>query len=901
MNRNLKILCIVVATTIFLSSCDQITKMQVPQTVSVKTKAEYSAPLGTASMSLSDYLSADTLNNVLGSSDITAYDYQPDSTTTQEFLIDYPLEEIPIDISSYFSDMDFTTDLSDMSFSKDIEIPDLSVSDFSSSISVSEMTDSIKDLISFGTLDSVTLLEPGSGNELSTSEIETATGSELSMDFTISSPTFDTVTYSAGSLDLTFTSSSTPSSDYAADVTVSLLHDTTVLSTSDETDIGQGGTIEIPLSGVTLYPDMTISIEVTASGGEDPTVTTSGVSYKENTYDLAAVMSDTEFSSVTGLTVDDADLSVSQSIDMSSASDSFVEATISTGSLSLQAALPDGWSGVTLTPSSMTLGGGLDGATLSDDSSVTDAAFAQTSDLSGATLTPDDITVTGTITVSMSDATLVFAEDADTTIDLTGSVSIDELSSATVDLGSDNDFDVSYSSALPTAVSEYISEMDFSEVGIDVSYVNTLPEGNDIDMTVSSDFFGIGDTTKTIAAATSSATDLSFTTKGSTVDISSNSTVDFNAAMSLPGATTANPSYVTLTDISFGETYTISADVSVVMDWSSVTLNADTSALSQSGTISTGVSLDSIFSSSSMPTALQDIFDNVDLTELPIYLVLEKPDLDALNDFSVTGTVLIQTNDSGTIANQTYLAGSSSGSADIGFVDALSMEENDDGVVTTTLSEDNTSANADLTDIVNARPSGDLEVSYDISMGDSSSTSGITITKTQYDALADSGATSIKITAYIVLPLSLKLNSDVTIDDLLSAFGSSSSSSDLFSRSEATSTEDLEDYLSVIKSFALDYNLTLPVNGLDATISLEDTTSGISKALSLSGSSLSFTTDEITSILSTYPFEPTISMTLSATDSTGEFTVLRDTTADVSAVVDIQTDGSITLFGQEAN
>ena len=130
-NNFLKI-TISVFTIFMLFSCEQFTNLQIPESVSVATGAEYNVALGTISKNTSDFFDVSTLKNTIQDSlgtTASLYDYTPAGDDTLAYLLHYPIYEVPIDIGSYFKGFNLDTlfNSSDMGFSFDqqISIPDI--------------------------------------------------------------------------------------------------------------------------------------------------------------------------------------------------------------------------------------------------------------------------------------------------------------------------------------------------------------------------------------------------------------------------------------------------------------------------------------------------------------------------------------------------------------------------------------------------------------------------------------------------------------------------------------------------------------------------------------------------------------------------------------------------------
>ncbi len=103
---------------------------QIPQKVSVKTDADYNFALGNFEKDFSENLS---VSKMIGDLQLPnngkVYDYWPNKKgDTQAFLMYMPLQEIPIDIGSYFDKGTLAEKIESISFSKDIEVPEVSFS-----------------------------------------------------------------------------------------------------------------------------------------------------------------------------------------------------------------------------------------------------------------------------------------------------------------------------------------------------------------------------------------------------------------------------------------------------------------------------------------------------------------------------------------------------------------------------------------------------------------------------------------------------------------------------------------------------------------------------------------------------------------------------------------------------
>src|SRR5574344_1095974 len=129
----------------FFISCN----WEIPKSVSVKTNADYNFTIGSIdNIKLSEYLSAEILSEKMPSSSETTfkiYDYDPNETSkSKQFLIDFSLKEIPLDIGKYFDNMDFTAGLTGLDFNQTFDIPDISMNDISNEISFPDLNERIR-------------------------------------------------------------------------------------------------------------------------------------------------------------------------------------------------------------------------------------------------------------------------------------------------------------------------------------------------------------------------------------------------------------------------------------------------------------------------------------------------------------------------------------------------------------------------------------------------------------------------------------------------------------------------------------------------------------------------------------------------------------------------------------
>lgn len=856
---------------LFLTACN----FGIPEKIYLKLKSQYAFSIGDYEKKLSEYISVDSILDSLESSSSTVnfdiYDYNPNSSAPyQQYLMNFSFGEIPINISQYLEDMDFAKDISSISFDKDIEVPSLEMSSSpTSSITLPDINSKIQSNIS---LSDLTLPVPASGS-VSTSLLIPVTG-----------VTYSSITFSAGYMNVTVT----PPSGISGNLSLNMAIGTK--SASGTVNASTAKTIKIPLSGLTLSQTIALSVTGTSSTGSAGTYTLS-----------FALSDDTEISKVTGLTMDlgsDGDMDISQTINMSTNS-AFVNCVIGSGEVTVSSALPSGWSNITL-DSSIALSGGLTASNSEFTDNNTGSDFINKSlDLSGKTYTAGNISTSGTISITLSNSTIVL--NGTNTVDLTLNCDIETVSSATIDLDSISDqLSINDTESLPTGMQNYISYVVLNSSGISGTYKNTLPTGNDITIAAISNFFGLGSTgnpvTETLAANTTNE-EIELTSSGTkTIHPATDTEIDFSIDINLPGATNEHPEYVTLSNITLGETYNISISLTPVFDWDS--LGLDPSAVTSiSDSIDTGFDVGTIFDQ--LTSILEDdtIVEKLEFEEVPLYLYAVAPGVDSFPvDMAFEGTLKgkIGTTEVELLPTATEIAaGTTSAEIPLSFT-GNDLTINSDDIVINDLEEDfdnDCCTKADLADLINANLDGTLQIEYDLGITGSGLNGEIVIEKEDLEGLSIS---SICMIARLVIKLKLNITDEITMD--LLKLGDIEAGTDLFDRTEATDYEDFEKFIDIINNISIMYTVENGVfNYTDATknvkIEMVSTNPNIEKTLSLGGGSISLSVDEMKSVLNSSCFAPTINMIA----PTGTISIQRNAGISMNAAIILYADGQVLI------
>ena len=887
---------------------------KIPESVSVKTDAEYNFTIGTFSEKLSKYLSVDTLTEQMesSSSDVSfyVYDYYPESdrqkiasggTASQKFLVDFSLQEIPIDIGSYLDKMDFADQLKGMSFDQTFDVPDLSVSSFEEPINLSDINKKIRENadLNFGAI----TIPHGINGTLSEEQCPL-------QNVTVNAPEFKALEFYSGSLVLTVICKEPPV--VSTNLKISLLDgDGKEITSVSNVDLLTQSEIFLPLAGKTLVPKMKLKVSGTSSGG------TSG---NNSTYSISASFSDdSTISRATGLTMSIDPVFINQEVKIET-EDAFVSCEIGDKSetekslLSILTKLPDGWTGVTA-DREINLSGAITAADAEFDKTGESDEYLikRTLLLNGKTYSKKetggvlsgDINVGGTINISLNNADIVLPNGEAPKIMISTSCSITKVTSMTIDLSkyeSPIETKVEVNEDLPSEVSDFIEKIQLNPSGMNVKYYNTLPAENDIEFTVKSGFFGIADKTDTMTGGTGTADEpsgkMEFLGEGKTVNTASENIIDFSAEMGFPGKTEKNPDYVTLKNIEIGKSYAVGVTVEPVFDWEYITLKTASTAVK--GNVDTGLNVSKIFKSLTDELGDDSFISRIELTQIPLYLYSIVPSV--IEDFTFTGELSAAAYD----AEDNLVGEKIKITDDFVISDSVlpALEFNAADSIVTGFG-DTSHHSTNIADLFNAHASGNIKIDYDFQLGKNETEGGdsvIMIAKTDLEQF-DEDSVSIRLHARLVLPLELKVaeldenpNEPVVID--IMKLMDLEPGDDLFSRSEPTDLDDMEKYIDAIDSAGIRYSVKNNVLQSDKVPYIEldtqdDSLQNEMYNISFSTGTLNIEIDDMKDILRSYPFSPTVKLKIPV----GTYKIPRNAEAGVGLSVYIKTDGTVNLFG----
>lgn len=446
-------------------------------------------------------------------------------------------------------------------------------------------------------------------------------------------------------------------------------------------------------------------------------------------------------------------------------------------------------------------------------------------------------------------------------------------------------------------------ETDVSEgFGIKARFVNTLPLQSEINLTLSSAVFNL---TGANAIAISIPGNTGDTYKEETwkawpsVDFSAlDKNVDHYVDMSLTAAFENDE--LKLKDVVMGTSYKIGFELeSMLYDFDSVVLN--TSDLAYSGEQSLeGFDLNTMLGG--MGIAENDI-KKLGIPSLPVYFYAQTPADDGsalgnlLGKIGISGDVSISydtttTSAEGIETTETktvnLLEDANGNVKPIRTVDAVKWPASGSTIDASkcTFTKDGnysfsfTDANeGGLAQIISSFPSN-LKFTYSIGLTNNGGASEITVYSSMIPKVDVSegsvttteSATSLKIDMAAILPLSIKIGSDISLDIMEladSEWSTTNAQKDLLNRDDASTYQEYVDYIDSLESFTMSYRMNVEefISGIELGLSITDEASGLSKNVSVIGSGqkeMVIKGEEIKSILTTYPFHPSVKLELPA-------------------------------------
>ena len=578
-------------------------------------------------------------------------------------------------------------------------------------------------------------------------------------------------------------------------------------------------------------------------------------------------------------------------------SDIFESCVVGQGKLFTEIIIPSDWKGVSVSYSFSTTGG-------LEVSKEKTSGTKKTIDLTGEKITKEQVNATAQITLTVQSDYSVSASP----LMLKISSDIESLETLNVKL-SDVTTSFNRDELLPEEMRNAFSKIYLNSSGVKIDYVNTLPAGNDIGLKVKSEFFGLNKTGDLKANTQGELELLSESSKE--IVISDSSSYDFGVNISLPGATSEAPQKVSLQSVTFGDTYQISMNITPVLNLEKIVLKQ---GFTKNDKKELPFNIKELLSSVSDKISDENLFANIEIKSLPIYVFFTKPQTNGSNLFTnskFTGKMSVyygkETGANKEIISQTLVDKYSTDEnipREIGFVDYPELNISEDNKkVLSSLDNVSFSLKGDVAKIINSaikdnsESGNSLYVDYNLEFSNGSN-GELEISK---DDLATKG--SIGVYIYIVLPFEFRVSEEVNVS--AQKLLNDTIDGDIFGRKAKDDFVNVEDYFALINSASVYYEFTkLPVCSDDSDsiafdIGMDCGEGGANKIpitedSSIRKGTITISKKNVEDMLKEYPVKPTMNLSIK---KNSEFYIPQIFDVAVKLNLNIQTDGEIEIFG----
>ena len=849
---------IILAGCLVFAGCN-FKDLAVPEEVVVKTDATYNfdiAKLDSEKNSKLDFSQYFDIGKMLSESmgessetNLDIYKYN-DGSEFQQLMLHMKLKEFEFDFGESFKDMDFSKAVEGFDVNKEFAIPDVGSLDQSQPLDLTSINEAINTGVIFlGATDA---------------DEQTVTFETDGL--------FETVSYTTGKFVV-----NTSLGGFYPEGTMTLKKDGEVIATGSFVN----GVAELDISGKTL----------TASGMK--------LLYTGSEYDIpfiATIDSSSKLKTATGVTLPSSaynipPVHVSFPLNLS---EDLGQVTINEGTLTVDLQTPETWSDGVINNYAIDISGGL-------ECHITNVN--PTASLDGQELKNADIDADATVSIILADATVDFEKPPKVNV----KTDIKKVS-ATVAMPDDFETSISQEMDIPEDLTNFVTKITWKKTGFNIKYTNKLPEGNDLQIRIKSNFLGItSDDYQTLTAGGDAATEqsLAFVNEEGCETIFEGAgaidKMDITGDVKLPGATAGK---ITVTNVTPGKTYSIAIKIEPLFDWEEATIKMPDNTNYQ-GTLNTNINKKAMFEA--LGEDLADKLDSIKIDKLPLYIFANIPDIGLSDDAGFKGLVKTyyatqpdENNPPIPVANAETIPLLAKQDESGAFI------KNDSGdYVQTTLATNAMpvlvkNANDEVTNnfgeptidfsrALNATTTNKdatLFLDYDIGLGGTAG-SGITIKSEKLKTLQEQGKSAISIDVVLLLSLDFTIEKPITIDllELMdqseeennSGSGSGSGSAtpaqktdqerDILGRPEATSVDDYKQFLDVIQYANLRLtDVKAPLKGeLNLKIDFQNGTEPMVYQFG-DGKTTKIEISKPGSLISTYPLEPKIELIIGQVD-----------------------------------
>ena len=841
---------IIFSLVLILSSC----KWEVPQKVSVNSKADYNFSFGSFQKSFEEDINISSMLENVDYPNVNLYDYYPGEkdSKVQEYLLKLPVQEIPVDFGRYFTETNLSRSISGLSFEKQIEIPVIDFA-FDVKLDMSPINTAVNAIF--------TLTGPATSHNLST-ELTTAQAT--------AGVTFSSISYKTGYFNV-----------YCEGM------DGETVSISGEGEYGRtirvatfyNGVARININDIEFKPN---NMEIQFSNDQ-----------LSNVF-VTSIDESSQIKGVSGFT-GEMPVTISQTAKGLSSLGNVESCVIGKDStLGIDFAIPSQWQHVTA-DYELQFHGGIE----TKKGEFTSRENPSKLDLEDATISQGEIEVVTDLKLKMNNATLTLANNPSIKI----SSDIETIKSVVVKL-SDDSLSLDSRQEVSDQMIETIKELTLNDCGIEGTYTNTLPEGNDVTMSVSSAFFALDNQSTTIAAG---KTDESYKLLGPSADrkvkFSKDANpeanvfdaFDFKVNLGFPGD---DPSKITITNVEPGETYTLALNIGTVINWKEITL-VSPSVDGESKTIGFG------FNPTTILDALNGGFGSelagkLKYPEIMMYLYFTVPEDSNFANVKFTDSAIrmyygnsLHQEDTNEAHKQSILGKKET----LDPANVPDLKEKD-GYATAIIANEPKSLAVDISQLFNATevdPDYQLCVDYEMHL------SGLDTVTIKREDIANSSVATIGLYAFVHIPLKFVVKEDVhlSLNELMGmAAAEGEEASDLFGRTEPSGLGELDNYMTAFRSAAIIYKPSaLPFYASGLSLNIDKLGNGEYKEYKFDRDvedKFEIEKTDLYKMLEVYPYNPGLNIDITE-DS--DFSIPREIKLDIALSLNLKTDGTISLMG----
>lgn len=537
--KNKKIIFFGALILFMLTSCSQ----NLFKKIRIKASPELRLNLGTRDILSKDFMSAEIINEEIkkmggGLENLKVYEYSPkESPENIHYLIHYPVFDMDLNMSENFDAIkklneELSLGLQETTFT----VP--KIQNTQSSTLPLDINDTI--LKSFNKKSDIPLPSSLPAYEMGRdTDVEIPDPFEINFEDSFSSLTFDT----QASLKFSI-SAEGASSNFKILITKIELKTTEGGQLSSFT--GAAEIADLDLSGKTLPSKFKMYLSVRMQGG------TPGHPFIPKLKQQITG----RIKKVVGIKLDPIEHIINTE-KLNLGVSNFDSAKISEGKIKYSISLPAGWTGFTISPH-INISQGSGGLDLDIAASGTE----QTKSLIGNTINNKDIDISGKIIISANGATYEYTDNMNAEVKF--DVNVNKFEWVKLKMAEGFKLEYDYNQDI-TEIKKWVKQIDFNGLSSKIKLENILPSGNDIEIKLSSNVFGINSGFKNFPSNSTTENEM-FNRGPFSLDLSTITNFDFKAEVKLPNYEPSTK-LLTLNNISAGSTYKFGGSLNLNADW----------------------------------------------------------------------------------------------------------------------------------------------------------------------------------------------------------------------------------------------------------------------------------------------------------------------------------------------